>query len=225
MSEIQSVSVFSVDEERLKYRVICAIDADQPAIVRNTQGTYQVNFPIPTAFANNRNYNQCLIKCDSFVAQTDQGVNDPSWEGERGNNLLKIPAIEIKLSIPSSQTTLNSIGTANQIASGGSPLIGGFRQLMPLQIVNVGDTAGAAVAAGGFAWTAIGSGVAATDPLLCANPFGQKITVNLRDVITDTNIWLGSAAQHAAGNFIDRGSYIFQFTITMIPNDRSEGTD
>lgn len=225
MSEIQSVNVFSVDEERLKYRVMIGINADQAGIHRFSQGKYMVQIPVPTSFANNRMYNQCLIKCDSFTATTPPAVVDPSWEGDRANALLKMAAVEVRLDVPSSQTSVITVNSPQTQDNGGSIRIGGFRQLLPLQVVNVGDTAGATAAAGGFAWTAIGSGVSSTDPLIAANPFGSRVVISLRNITDQQNCWLGSVAQHAAANYLDRGSYTFQFTITMIPNDRSEGTD
>ena len=66
MSEIQSVSVFSVDEERLKYRVIVGagvIGAD------DHKGEFEVFIPPPTSFANSQRYSQVVsVKIDSLTA-------------------------------------------------------------------------------------------------------------------------------------------------------------
>jgi len=226
MSEINSVNVYSVDEERLKYRVIAGIEANPDGIADNPygQGVYSVNFPIPTVFANSSEYSQCLIKCDLFSGQTDAALNDPTWVGRLAGigQLVKTPVVEIRLDVPSSQTTTISVASVVAQDQNGQHQVGGFRQLLPLQIVNVGDTNGATASPSGYAWTGIGSGISATDPILCANPFGNTVTISLRDVAKQMPIWLSSNALVTAGFLSDVGEYFFQFTVTMIPNNRSE---
>ena len=97
-----------------------------------------------------------------------------------------------------------------------------------MQLVNVGTATGAAIgpvaSALGFSWVGIGSGISATDPILSANPFGQKVKFTLINPITNVKNWIVSNAAGAAGG-VNVAEYTIQLTITMIPNDRSEGTD
>jgi hypothetical protein len=220
MSEIQSVNVFSVDEERLKFRVICAFD-----VVANVhQGEFNFLLPPPTNFANNSEYSQATIKLDSFCACPAAAANDPSWTTGAGGANRKEGAAIIELNIGSSQTNYNFTTNAVDIANGGQNRTAGFRQLIPMQIVNVGTPAvGSLVSANGAAWTGIGSGISATDPILSANPFGQKVQIRIVSPIAGIKMWLASVAGGAgSANIAD---YLFQFTITMIPNNRGEGTD
>jgi len=55
----------------------------------------------------------------------------------------------------------------------------------------------------------------AENPILCANPFGQQITIRLIDPITRDNIWLTDNG--ALAN--DNGHYIFQFDVELVANN------
>lgn len=228
MSEIQSVSVLSVDEERLKYRVI--VTAGEQAGFNST-GEFFFNLPPPTNFGNNNNYNQCLIKLDSFIATPSQTHANPQWNhaGPTGTGL-KVGAVVIELDTPSSQTIKNSLITSDDPArperfceERGFNIIGGFKQLLPLQVVNVGIAGAAGSPAPdplGYSWVGIGSGIAATDPILCGNIFGRVNTLRIIDPAINKPIWIQN------GNVADQpnaATYNFAFTVTMIPNDRSEG--
>ena len=216
MSEIQSVNVFSVDEERLKFRVICAFDE----IAGANQGEFSFLLPPPTNFANSSHYSQALIKLDSFSACPGFGIGIPEWNTDTGIARKQSAAI-IELDVGSSQTCYNFTTDANDIANGGQSRTAGFRQLVPMQIVNVGNPGvGAAPAATGYAWVGIGSGISATDPLLSANPFGQKIRIRIVSPIAGRTMFIQDNG--AAG--VNAADYMFSFTITMIPNNRSEGS-
>jgi hypothetical protein len=225
MSEIQSVSVLSVDEERLKYRVI--VTAGEQAGYNST-GEFFFNLPPPTNFANNNNYNQCLIKLDSFVATPNSADANPQWNYLNGVGI-KVGAVVIELDTPSSQTIRNSLIEApgaraeKYLEEKGFNMIGGFKQLLPLQVVNVGipgAAGGAAPAPGGYSWVGIGSGISSTDPILCGNIFGRDTTLRIIDPARNKPVWIqqGDVANHP-----NIGTYCFAFTVTMIPNDRSEG--
>lgn len=225
MSEIQSVSVLSVDEERLKYRVI--ITAGEQAGYNST-GEFFFNLPPPTNFANNNNYNQCLIKLDSFVATPNDGSANPQWNELNGGGL-KVGAVVIELDTPSSQTIRNSLieapggNAAKYLEEKGFNMIGGFKQLLPLQVVNVGISGGAGGAApdpNGYSWVGIGSGIASTDPILCGNIFGRDNTLRIINPARNKPIWI---QQGNVANQTNIATYCFAFTVTMIPNDRSEG--
>lgn len=222
MSEINSVNVFSVDEERLKFRVIVAPNVIAAGI---HQGEFNFILPPPTNFANNSQYSQCIVKLDTLTASPAGNIADPVWCNTLGNT--KIAAVVVKLDIGSSQTTTIKFNNQADVDEGGSAQIGGFRQLIPLQIVNVGTSGAGAAAAGplftneGACWTGIGSGVSATNPIMCANPFGQKVRMTLINPLTNAIVWLRSSGAAADDNI---GRYTFQFTITMIPNNRSEGS-
>lgn len=224
MSEIQSVNVFSVDEERLKYRVIVSADVIGAA---DHKGEFEAYIPPPTSFANSHRYNQCLVKVDAFTATPTDAIADATWTDAAA--LSKTAGLMIRANVGSSQPQSIKIDDAAALAAGGDSQVGGFRQFIPLQLVNVGTTGNGAAAAGplataeGFSWVGIGSGISATDPILSANPFGQKIKFSLINPVSGLKNWLVSAAAGAGGNNV--GQYNLQLTITMIPNDRSEGTD
>jgi hypothetical protein len=77
-----------------------------------------------------------------------------------------------------------------------------------------------------MSWVGIGSGISATDPILSANPFGQRVKFSLINPVNDSKVWLVSANGAGGGPLGNNvGEYNLQLTITMIPNDRSEGTD
>tara|TARA_R110001599_G_scaffold4435_2_gene22924 strand:- start:2335 stop:3033 length:699 start_codon:yes stop_codon:yes gene_type:complete len=232
MSEIQSVNVFSVDEERLKYRVIVGagvVGAD------DHKGEFEVYIPPPTSFANSHRYNQCLVKIDSFTACPTDRIADATWSdggsAAAAPALIKTAGIIIRANIGSSQTATSKIDSALALAAGGDNQVAGFRQFIPLQLVNVGTTGNGAGAVGptptaeGFSWVGIGSGISATDPILSANPFGQKVKFTLINPIKNVKNWIVSAGAGAGAGGANAAQYTIQLTITMIPNDRSEGTD
>lgn len=241
MSEIQSVSVFSVDEERLKYRVIISAGVIGAG---DHKGEFEAYIPPPTAFANSNNYNQAIIKVDSFTATPIDTIADACWTDNgvpaRASPpvpavpaaLAKLGGVMIRANVGSSQPQSIKIDNAASLAIGGDNQVAGFRQFLPLQLVNVGTTGAGVAAAGptptaeGYSWVGIGSGISATDPILSANPFGQKVKFSLINPVNDSKVWLVSAAGGgggAAGNNV--GEYTLQLTITMIPNNRSEGSD
>ena len=216
MSEIQSVSVFSVDEERLKFRVICAFDI----LAGENQGEFSFLLPPPTNFANSSHYSQALIKLDSFSACPGFGIGIPEWTTDTGIARKQSAAI-IELDVGSSQTCYNFTTNAIDVANGGQSRTAGFRQLVPMQIVNVGSPGvGATPSGAGYAWVGIGSGISATDPLLSANPFGQKIRIRIVSPIQGRTMFIHDNG--AVG--VNAADYVFSFTITMIPNNRSEGS-
>jgi len=229
MSEIQSVNVFSVDEERLKYRVIVGAGVVGAA---DHKGEFEVFIPPPTSFANSHRYNQCLVKIDSFTACPTDAIADASWvdggSAAAPPALVKTAGIIVRANIGSSQTSTSKIDSVAALAAGGDNQVAGFRQFIPLQLVNVGTATGAAIGPSpsnlGFSWVGIGSGISATDPILSANPFGQKVKFSLINPITNAKNWIVSNAGGAAAG-VNVAEYTIQLTITMIPNDRSEGTD
>lgn len=221
MSEIQSVNVFSVDEERLKYRVI--ISAGVPGAALH-QGDFEALIPPPTSFANSNSYNQAIIKVDAFTATPNDAIANACWTD--AGALVKPVGLLIRSNIGSSQPVSIKLENNVDVAAGGDSQVAGFRQFLPLQIVNVGTTGAGAAAQGpaataeGMAWVGIGSGISATDPILSANPFGQRVKFSLIDPSTNNKIWIAQGANGA-----NVAKYTIQLTITMIPNDRSEGTD
>lgn len=227
MSEnnINTVNVLSVDEERLKYRAIIHCSA-----VGARKGEFNILLPPPTAFANSNHYNQCVIKIDSFTATPFPGDDSEiaAWHADGTANLSKLGGIIIGIDVGSSQVVSTKVTTLAEIAEKGRSLIGGFKQFLPLQIVNTGtivgvpgnpqpgEVQGPSPTPFGFSWTGIGSGIAATEGILAANPFGQVLTVRLIDPASGRNCYLTNAPADD-----DFGNYNLQISITMIPNDRS----
>lgn len=207
-TKLPVVNVYSIDEERLRFRVIIAI-----AAVANYdgRGEYDVNIPIPTFFGNNEDYNACRIKCDSFAAYGLGALGTPTWGSAAA---VKVPALELQLSCPSSQTATSTIDSVAQAQQAGVHEVSGFKQLLPGQIVNVGNGAVFTPAAGGYAWLSMSG--KAENPIMAANPFGQKLTIRFIDPASRDRIWIENSAVGMPGP--DLGTYVMQLDITMIPN-------
>ncbi len=208
MSEINTVNVLAIGEEKLKFRVTATFAAPQLTV---DEGEYKFLLPIPTSLTNSHEYNSCVIECNGFQAYCLGGTGDPTWTGPGA--LAKVGTIELQLDIPSSQTTTTTSLIAADDGVGDSR-VGGYRELIFLDCHSVGDGAGN-VAIGGrsAAWT----GKSTSDPILCGNPFGKTITIRNTDPITDNRVWLVSAGGGAGG--ADLGHYIYSFDITMVKNN------
>ena len=204
--EVNTVNVFSIDEEKLRYRIIIAVMA---AGVQDFLGSFALNVPPPTSLTNSEKYRQCRMKCDSFCAYTNAAVNATTWSDGAA---VKEPAIELQLSCPTSQTVTNFINVGDHAGQGGANEMAGFRQILPGQVVN-NPVASFAPANNGYSWMSISG--RAENPILCANPFGQQITIRLIDPITRDNIWLTNNANLAQ----DDGHYIFQFDVELVANN------
>jgi len=211
---LNSVRVYSIDEERLKFRVILAFDG---GTAPSTDGSYQFVLPPLTAFGNSGHYDQALIKLDSFVMSCiDNATNDQVISIELGGVRIrnKCPTLEVRMNAPSSQTALNTQSQA--IATGvGISHQGNFRQLVPLRLILSGAGAGALAAAtsmGNYSWI----GDCDSEGVMCGNPFGGQLTISNRFPIQDSLAFIVSHAAGAAS--ADIGNYQYQFTITMLPN-------
>ena len=211
------VNVIAIDEERLKFRVSIAINA--PGVLPR-DGTYQVELPVPTFFGNSNEYSSALIKCNGFAAYAGGAIADPAWlVGVPGaaNIFAKMAAVDIQLDVPSSQTTTitNGGAVAGAVALDrlGQSRIGGFREIMFLKCVSVGDGAGN-LALGGR--SASWEGTSNSEPLLCGNPFGKVITITHNFPINDEKCYIASVGGGVAGP--DVGEYCYTFDITMVPN-------
>ena len=206
---LNTVKVFSIDEEKLKFRVTVSFAA--PQLTQN-QGEYKFTLPIPTSLANSHEYNSCLIDCKGFMAYALGGTADPAWTLPVGG-MLKVGVVELQLDIPSSQT----VTTTNVVAADsgvGNSRIGGYRELVFLDCRTVGDGNGNAALAGrSAAWY----GSSESTSILCGNPFGQTLTIRNHDPFNDNRIWLVSFA--AGANTADLGYYLYTFEITMVPNN------
>ena len=238
---VNSVQVFSVDEEKLKFRIIVAIDGEQyrqapagalpPASVLDGDGSYEIDIPVPTAIANSERYVQCLIKCDTFTAAASINSNTPTWAtgiGVPGGGAatdgvaVKASAIELQVNVATGQSSVSVInndyaGAVNHLVQSGDksqPVvdIAGYRQLIPGQLVNQGNGLQFGPAAGGYGWLGM---MRDLSPLLCANPFGQRLRIRLVDPLSRAKMCIMNSAGLNNG---DIGKYYFQFEVTMVPN-------
>tara|TARA_R100001440_G_scaffold15291_1_gene25949 strand:- start:154 stop:795 length:642 start_codon:yes stop_codon:yes gene_type:complete len=208
---INSVNVLAIDEEKLKFRITCSVSAPNTDI---KEGVYQFELPIPTALANDEEYNSCVIDCNGFQAYALGNVADPSWNVDipGAPQRIKQGCIELQIDIPSSQTITST--QSRPITSGvGDNRIGGYREVLFMKVDSVGDGNGN-VALGGR--TAVWNGSSPARPILCGNPFGKRITIRNHDVINDAKCYLVSFA--AGVNSADVGHYVYSFDITMVPN-------
>ena len=211
MSEINTVNVLAIDEEKLKFRVTTTFNG---APLAQNQGEYKFLLPIPTALANSHEYNSCIIECNGFQAYALGGTADPAWtRGGVAPALIKVGTLELQLDIPSSQSSTTTSLIAG-VSGVGNTRLGGYRELLFLDCHSVGDGVGNVVLGGrSAAWT----GKSTSQPLMCGNPFGNTITIRNHDPISDNIVWLASAA--AGGGSADVGNYIYSFDITMIKNN------
>ena len=218
---VNSVQVFSTDEEKLKFRVIIAIDGSVYRLanagggrVMDGDGSYEIDIPVPTSIANSEKYNQCLIKCDTFSATAGPAVAAPTWARSSGV-AVTASAFELNIGVGCGQTASSTINAAvGNPGDRNQPVIGmsGYRQLIPGQIVNVGNGLGFAANASGFGWLGM---MRDLTPLLCANPFGQKIRVSIIDPLSREKSCIMNSGALAGG---DLGRYYLQLDVTMIPN-------
>ena len=207
--EINTVNVFSIDEEKLKFRITASFFAAGVG-APSRQGEYSFYLPPPTSLANDQDYNSCIIECNGIQAYALGNVADPTWTSALA--LSKVGSNELQLDIPSSQT-ITSDSLVAGVAGVGSNKVGGYREILFLECKTVGDGAGNTVLAGrSAAWT----GQSPAKPIMCGNPFGKTLKIITHDPISDGKVWLASAA--AGANSADRGCYIYSFDITMIPN-------
>mgnify|MGYP003131170802 FL=1 len=230
---IKSVKVYSLDEEKLKYKVIIAIDGD-PLHCTPGEGAYNLNLPPLTSFGNSNHYNQCIIKLDSCVlSAVDAGTNDQVWNTTNtagAAQRVKCPAIEVRINAPSSQT-LQTGQVRPEFRGVGDSHQGNFREFVPLELKLCGSGEGAlilgqsAVIPGppatipfgmnnmaNYAWY----GNPQSDGIMCGNPFGSSVVLQNRYPPTDNLAYIGSNG--AGAGSADAGMYQYQFTITMVPN-------
>ena len=221
---VNAVNVYSVDEEKLKFRIIIAIDgqlyrvAPAPAaVVADGDGSYEIDIPVPTYVANSEKYNQCLIKCDAFMATGGPTLATPTW-ARAGAALgvgITAAAFELQLSVGSGQTSSSVIsGAAGAVGNKDQPIIAvsGYRQLIPGQIVSTGNAVSFSPIAAGFGWIGM---MRDLTPLLCSNPFGQRMRVRIVDPLSRQKACIMDSGGFAAG---DRGKYFIQLDVTMVPN-------
>ncbi len=210
MDSVNSVKVYSLDEEKLKFRVIVSFAAD---IITTDQGSYQFQLPPLTSFGNSDHYQSCVINLDAFQCNTQVGIADACWT--TAAQLHKCGALDLRIDIPSSQT-LQNLNINNALDKVGDNRMGGYRQLVPLELKHIGDGAGGVAGVGGISYGWGGQGVGSE--IICGNPFGSKITITNNMSYADVPVWLVSVAGGGGGaGGADIGFYQYQFTITMIP--------
>ncbi len=209
---INSVNVLSIDEEKLKFRITCTFSAPNNTI---NEGVYQFQLPIPTALANNEDYNSCVIDCNGFQAYALGGVADPCWSIDLpgGAQRIKQGCIELQLDIPSSQT-ITSTQSRPVVSGVGDNRIGGYREVLFMKVDSVGDGNGNVDSASGRC--AVWNGSSPARPIICGNPFGKTITIRNHDPINDSKCYLVSFA--AGAGSADVGHYVYSFDLTMVPN-------
>ncbi len=219
-NQVNSVQVLSVDEEKLKYRVLVVVNAQNST---PQKGRYEFMIPPLTSFGNSNHYNQVKVTLDCVQAQCiNAAINDALFDVIAPGGVhttAKVGCLEVVLDAPSSQSALNFQTSVNPGDDGfGKTHQGGFRQLVPIQLTLNGGLGGALTAGltnlGEYSYTGIMN--SGTEGIMCANPFGGKSTITLRYPGLDSRAYLVSNA--AGANSADVGTYSFQFSITMVPN-------
>jgi hypothetical protein len=217
METINSVNVTSIDEERLKFRVLCGFDCGAGNAVPQRFGSYILELPPLTAFGNSNHYNQCTINLDGISCTSKPAAGEQvSWSNGVAQG--KVSALEVSLDTPSSGTLVNKQLTLAEAGTGKNN-IGRFNQMVLLQLNKVGKAdgttqslvAGNDVGTGASAWQGVGLG----DAIMCANPFGRQVEINFRRSDLQDKLALAQFGFPA----VDVGIYSLQFTITMVPNN------
>ena len=224
MNNVEVIQLRSVENERLKFRVIVGFNGTQYAVAGRDAGEYEFNLPPITNYNNNRKYDNCLISMDGFVATPGDGHALPVWNVNSptvaGNMLAKLGSLIIELNVPSSQTLQVAVPLAANVVSGGQAATGsGFKQFAQIRKVEVGDATGLAAAsavavanARMYAWEWTGH---KQEPILCANPFGGQVKLTISTPAVDASTcWLVN--QGAGAGSADIGEYSAQFTIEMV---------
>jgi len=216
METINSVNVISIDEERLKFRVLCGFDCGAGNAVPQRFGSYILELPPLSSFGNSNHYNQCTINLDGISCTSLAAAGEQvAWSN--GAALGKVSALEVSLDTPPSGTLVNKQLTAAEAGTGKNN-IGRFNQMVLLQLNKVGKAdgttqslvAGNDVGTGASAWQGVGLG----DAIMCANPFGRQVEINFRRSDLQDKLALTQFGFPA----VDVGIYSLQFTITMMPN-------
>jgi len=217
METINSVNVISIDEERLKFRVLCGFDCGAGNAVPQRFGSYILELPPLSSFGNSNHYNQCTINLDGISCTGKPAAGEQvAWSN--GAALGKVSALEVSLDTPSSGTLVNKQLTLAEAGTGKNN-IGRFNQMVLLQLNKVGKgdgttqslVAGNDVGTGASAWQGVGIG----DAIMCANPFGRQVEINLRRSDLQDKLALAQFGFPA----VDVGIYSLQFTITMMQNN------
>ena len=217
MESINSVNVLAIDEERLKFRVLCGFDCSAGNAVPQRFGSYVFELPPLTAFGNSNHYKQCVINLDGISCTgKPAGGELVAWSNGVANG--KVSALEVSLDTPSSGTLVNKQLIPAQAGTGRNN-IGRFTQMVLLRLNKVGkadgtteslDPGGNDVGTGASAWQGEGLGEA----IMCANPFGRQCEITFRRSDLDDRLALTAFGFPA----VDVGIYSLQFTITMVPN-------
>ena len=222
MESVNSVNVLSIDEERLKFRVIVSFDGQAGRAPPERFGHYKFQLPPLTSFGNSDHYRQCTMKLDCMSCTSGLvpvgGVIPQAVGWSNGAALGKLSAVEVLANIPSSGTLGNKQFAPTEVGVG-TNTIGRFQQLVPLKLNNVGNNVGTRVSlvggndigTGSFAWQGEGFG----DPMMGGNPFGGPIEIKFQRPDLPAG---GLALADVGTPGQDVGIYTMQFTITMVPN-------
>tara|TARA_R110000751_G_scaffold857_3_gene2845 strand:- start:407 stop:1042 length:636 start_codon:yes stop_codon:yes gene_type:complete len=211
MDSFNSVNVQSIDEERLRFRVIVAVCPEIMAaagLAPSDRGAYEWSLPPLTSFGNSNHYNQATITCDQMVAYNSGGIGDAAWMSTGG--IAKTPCLDLVWRNPSSQ--VSSVHQFQSDPNVGNNRIGGTRQLITLESKEVMDAGNV-----GTTRTRAWFGQPHGSPVICANPFGSQMVLRLIQAEFDAQVYIGSNAVGAGAP--DIGRYVFQFTIVMVPNN------
>ena len=215
-----SVSVNSVNQEKLVYKVLLnkSWNNDSPSISR--PGVYRFSLPPIRDNTNSTHYNQCVIKLDKIVIGTLSAAGAPTlnpnpvWTG--GAVADNLSAVMLNISIPSPQT----ISCATDGAAGQQNYTNKYRELIPCSFEYTGNFQGfqpeqGAANVTGSSYSIVHQSL--NDGVMCANPFGTDLEVYFTlgyDTVNPLPIYRADAGTLGT----DITDLFLQFTITMIPN-------
>ena len=188
MNNVEVIQLRSVENERLKFRVIVGFNGTQYAVAGREAGEYEFNLP-PIS-----NYNM-LAKLGALIIE----LNVPS-------------AQTLQVAVPLAANVV----TGGQAATGSG--FKQFAQIRKVEVGDAtGLSASSAVNvvnARMYAWEWTGH---KQEPILCANPFGGQVKLTISTPAVDASTcWLVN--QGAGAGSADIGEYSAQFTIEMVPS-------
>lgn len=222
-SAVRVEKVYSLDEEKLKFKVIVAKQFNQ-----TDKGNYSFNLPFLTDDTNSNKYSNAIIKLDCISMRCESNAVTPNpnpvWtrDGLGGVNVESISAVLLVLDLPSRQTTRHSTQVGGAIDDQ-NQFNYKYNELIPLRNYFMGNYQGiepspaaAAAVAGnsyGYIWSPNNNGI------MCANPFGKEIKYYFNradDPDSPLKLYLGQAGDAFD---LDYTNIYMQFSITLLSNN------
>ena len=227
-SAVRVEKVFSLDEEKLKFKVIVGKQFGQ-----TDKGNYKFTLPFITDDTNSNKYSNAIIKLDCISIRCESNLLTPNarpiWtrDGVGGVGSEGMNAVVLCMDLPSRQTTRHSTQTGGLIDDENdfnykyqeliplkSDFKGNYQGIEPNPAAAVGLPPGAVLGNSfGYNYSPNNEGV------MCANPFGKEISYYFNkphSPETPLKFYLGNFGD---ANDLDYTNIAFQLSITLLSNN------